>query len=310
MRYPPGQVDVAVVSLGGNDLACHPSLQEWLKEIERLADVLRTRFAVRHILLSGLPPMHALPAIPQPLRWHLGTKAREYDIALKEWVARQIDCDHVPLIEPDVDLLASDGMHPGPELYRLWAGELGTRIRLRWIAMQGWDAMRVPAVPSPVGIGSEEVVIRAAGMSDAEPLARLVSELGYPTAPGQMRKRLASILADPAYSTLVALIDTGIAGFIGTAVRPSYQADGSFGQVLALVVSERHRRHGIGRQLIGSAEQLLVTRGALLVVVTTGNHRADAHAFYEKSGYVPTGRRYRKVLFDPASHRASTPETS
>ena len=43
-----------------------------------------------------------------------------------------------------------------------------------------------------------------------------------------------------------------------------------------------------------SGQQVLVKRAAHVLVVTSGNQRADAHAFYENCGYAFTGRRYRK----------------
>ena len=131
-RCPREEFDVAVVSLGANDVTTLRSLDGWLQDIDALAGVLRTRFAARHILLSGLPPMHAFPAFPQPLRWYLGAKARQYDAALGQWAAAQSDCEHVALTLPNpADLLASDGMHPGPDAYRLWGNELAKRIRAR-----------------------------------------------------------------------------------------------------------------------------------------------------------------------------------
>ena len=157
------------------------------------------------------------------------------------------------------------------------------------------DPTRSTAPPTPV-VAHERTVIRAAVVSDAEAMAGLVSELGYPTSPSQMRSRLEAILPDAGYSTLIALVDTRVAGFIGTIVRPSYEADGLFGQIMALVVAPNHRRRGVGQSLLASAEGLLARRGVQVVVVTSGNHRADAHAFYEKNGYSFTGRRYRKSL--------------
>jgi hypothetical protein len=108
----------------------HRQLRHWLDDVAGLAAVLRTRFGVRLIVFSGLPPMHAFPAFPQPLRWYLGRRARLYDAALARWVASQRDCEHVELMLPaGADLFAVDGMHPGPKSYQLWGTELATRIR-------------------------------------------------------------------------------------------------------------------------------------------------------------------------------------
>jgi ribosomal protein S18 acetylase RimI-like enzyme len=111
-----------------------------------------------------------------------------------------------------------------------------------------------------------------------------------------MLARLESILPRPEYSTLVALAGSSVAGFIGAMVRPSYEADGLYGQIMALVVSADHRRRGVGLALVRAVETMLAHRGVPVVVVNTANHRADAHAFYERAGYSFTGRRYRKPL--------------
>jgi hypothetical protein len=47
----------------------------------------------------------------------------------------------------------------------------------------------------------ESVAIRKALVEDSEPIARLVSELGYPTSTGQMRRRLETILHDNHYES-------------------------------------------------------------------------------------------------------------
>lgn len=167
------------------------------------------------------------------------------------------------------------------------------RIRCFWKAL----TEKGPRAPdaSPVA-GFDDTIIRHATMADSGALAELVTELGYRTSPDQMRDRLESILSKPEYSTLVASVDDGVAGFIGTVVRPSYEADGLYGQIMALVVAGQFRRRGIGRALIGAVEASLRRRGVTVVVVNTANHRTDAHAFYEGQGYRLTGRRYRKAL--------------
>jgi hypothetical protein len=45
-----------------------------------------------------------------------------------------------------------------------------------------------------------------------------------------------------------------------------------------------------------AAESALMARDVSVLVVTSGNQRADAHTFYEKNGYTWTGRRYKKTV--------------
>ena len=128
-----GAVDVAVLSLGGNDVMGRRPLDRWLADVGEVAALLRARFAAQHILLSGLPPIHLFTALPQPLRWYLGATARRFDRAFAAWAAGQPDCEHVPLELTDgAGLLATDGLHPGAPLYHRWGVELARRIRARW----------------------------------------------------------------------------------------------------------------------------------------------------------------------------------
>ena len=147
------------------------------------------------------------------------------------------------------------------------------------------------------------IVIRNATAGDSEPIARLVSGLGYPTSGRQMRRRLRLIVRDDEYETLVACDDRQVVGFIGTRIGRLYEADEQYGQIMALAVTGDYQRRGIGRLLIQAAESSLLERGARVLVVTSGNRRADAHAFYEKCGYTFTGRRYRK---SPSGHEERT----
>lgn len=114
--------DVAVTSLGVNDAICMTTRRDWRRRQSRLRELLRDKFGVTVLIVSGLPPMHEFPALPQPLRWHLGTRATEFDSDLRADVAADGRAEFIDLrFEADVGLAASDGFHPGPGVYALWA---------------------------------------------------------------------------------------------------------------------------------------------------------------------------------------------
>lgn len=128
-KLPPAKIDVAAISLGVNDVTSGVALGRWPELQAELHDLLRSRFGVRQILVSGLPPMHLFPALPQPLRWHLGLRARQFDRALQTAVANSPDCVFVALPgSGEITDMAEDGFHPGPDIYRRWAYELARQV--------------------------------------------------------------------------------------------------------------------------------------------------------------------------------------
>lgn len=138
------------------------------------------------------------------------------------------------------------------------------------------------------------VSVRDAVPADAESLAILCTQLGYPTEPGVIPARLARIASDPNARSLVALVDNTVAALATVHLRYTMNHEAPIAQLTLLVVDERHRTHGVGRALVAAAEEWARMRGAKRFVVTTALRRADAHAFYEKLDFKHTGRRYGK----------------
>lgn len=129
----PEPFDLALVVVGVNDVTGLRSTRAWLSDLDALSARLRRISPAGRLVASGLPPMHRFPALPQPLRAFLGERARAFDAALAHWSAARADALHVPL--PDIDdpsLAASDGFHPGPAAYEIWARTLADAIRRRW----------------------------------------------------------------------------------------------------------------------------------------------------------------------------------
>ncbi len=118
----PAGLDLALIAVGVNDATGRRSPARWLDDLVRLRDRLRDGSPGVRLLWSGLPPMHAFPALPRPLRDYLGERSRGLDAALAAWVAGDPTMQHLPL--PDLrgdGMMASDGFHPGPAGHRLWA---------------------------------------------------------------------------------------------------------------------------------------------------------------------------------------------
>ncbi len=131
-QLPQQTFDVAVTSLGVNDTISMVSLPDWRRRQARLRQLLRDRFGVRTLIVSGLPPVHGFPALPQPLRWHVGLRATQLHRALAADVAAEADARFIDLrFSDDMSLMASDGFHPGPRIYAEWAQLIAAAIRQR-----------------------------------------------------------------------------------------------------------------------------------------------------------------------------------
>ncbi|HEX7240580.1 MAG TPA: GNAT family N-acetyltransferase [Longimicrobiaceae bacterium] len=139
-------------------------------------------------------------------------------------------------------------------------------------------------------------LVRTARPEDAGPLARLLTELGYPTTPEQAAARLDRLLPDPAHRALLAEADGVVVGFAGVFSGYAYHADEPYARVLALVVDPAHRGGGVGAALMAEAEAWARERGAAAVHLTAATHREGAHRFYRRMGYRETGTRFYRRL--------------
>lgn len=137
--------------------------------------------------------------------------------------------------------------------------------------------------------------IREAVLDDAAPIARLLGELGFPSAPESVRQRLRSMLAF-GESVLVAQHDDDLLGVLTVHVTPVLHRPDPVGRLTALVVTERERGSGIGRALVDAAERLLRDKGCGTVEVTSNRKLEQAHAFYRHLGYEESSTRFKKDL--------------
>jgi GNAT superfamily N-acetyltransferase len=124
----------------------------------------------------------------------------------------------------------------------------------------------------------------------------LLAELGYPSSAEETHARLERLLASDADRVLVSSHGEALLG-VGCVHRFLGIHDTEpIALITAIVVTERARGSGVGRVLLGALEEVARAWGCRRVLVTSANHRAHAHIFYERRGYELTGRRYAKSL--------------
>ena len=127
--------------------------------------------------------------------------------------------------------------------------------------------------------------IRPALPADAAELARLSGQLGYPVDAGEMSRRLALVLADPARAVLVADAGGNLLGWLGVEQRTTLEG-GTQAEIVGFVVDARVRRSGVGQRLLQAAEAWTRERGFAELRVRSNIARAESHPFYEKHGFV------------------------
>jgi lysophospholipase L1-like esterase len=129
---PAGQepFDIAVLTVGINDLFDRRAPRPWAGDLTSLIGALGGAHGRTRVIVSGMPPVHRVPAIPQPLRFVLGRRARAMDRVMRQ-VSADCGATYVPIdgaITRDAGLFAPDGFHPSEAGYRAWTQVLASAV--------------------------------------------------------------------------------------------------------------------------------------------------------------------------------------
>ncbi len=92
--------------------------------------------------------------------------------------------------------------------------------------------------------------------------------------------------------------DGSLCGWLHLFVAHRVESD-RFAELGGLVVAEEDRGKGIGRRLLAAAEQWVKGRGITKLRVRSRSSRSDAHAFYQRLGFI--GSKEQLVLDKPIS---------
>lgn len=148
----------------------------------------------------------------------------------------------------------------------------------------------------PLECAEIDMSIRNAKVGDAAAIAGLLGQLGYPSAPDAVETRIARMLSEPGQHVLVADDDGRVVGMGSVIVRHVVNNDAPFARLASLIVGEDRRGEGIGHAIVERAEAIARDAGCFVIEVTSAEHRAGAHRFYERLGYEERRRRFLKSL--------------
>ena len=140
------------------------------------------------------------------------------------------------------------------------------------------------------------IAVRRATAADAERIAALFTDEGYPAGPSDIVERLGRFDSEHS-QVLVADHDGEVLGFVAVHALPRFEHSDRIVRIMALVVDAGVRERGIGHLLMEEAEGVGRAVGAAFAEVTAGHHRPDARRLYEELGYDGTVAAYlRKRL--------------
>ncbi len=120
--------DVIITVLGVNDVIAGTHIDDWLSTQQQLHTQLKRNHNASQLIVCGVPPMSTFPALPTKLSHYLGNKASQLDLALQQQLTSS-DAQYFSLRDFPAELpAASDGFHPGPDVYHHWANKLAVCI--------------------------------------------------------------------------------------------------------------------------------------------------------------------------------------
>ncbi len=129
------------------------------------------------------------------------------------------------------------------------------------------------------------LALRPAAAADADRIAALFTDEGYPAAASSVAARLERFTGDGSGRVIVAEDGGEILGFVAVHLMPRFEHDDIVARILALVVDAGARGRGVGRELMDAAEEVARAAGSAFIEVTAGHHRPDARRLYESVGY-------------------------
>ncbi len=133
--------------------------------------------------------------------------------------------------------------------------------------------------------------------TDADRVADLLTQLGYPATTRQIAQRFERLEGERNQTLLVADEGGHAVAWIHVGANPYLECDAS-AEILGLVVADGYRSMGIGKALVDAAESWASSQGCGLLRVRSRITRERAHAFYERGGFqrVKTQHCFEKSL--------------
>ncbi len=143
----------------------------------------------------------------------------------------------------------------------------------------------------------EKLKIRRAIKKDAERIAELSGQLGYPATRQEIVQRMTRLRPAAQHAIFVAESGKTVTGWLHVSVMPLLEVP-LRAEVNGLVVDEKQRSLGAGAKLLEAAERWAAAKGCKSMSVRSNVIRERAHSFYLRHDYenYKTQKAFRKSL--------------
>ncbi|MCG9965077.1 MAG: GNAT family N-acetyltransferase [Shewanella sp.] len=140
----------------------------------------------------------------------------------------------------------------------------------------------------------DAIQIRPAQLTDLNPIASLLLQLGYSATEAQLQQ----YLNNPNRTDEIYLAESNgvVVGLISLIFFDYFPSQQQICRITALVVTEASRGLGVGTQLIDFAKDRASKRGCCQLEVTTSMRRDKTQAYYESIGFEKTSFRYIQAI--------------
>ena len=127
--------------------------------------------------------------------------------------------------------------------------------------------------------------IRNALKTDVSEIAELTQQLGYSIDKNYLKNKFESILEKAGHTIFIAEDnDRKVIAYIHALSKDLLISIDSV-EIGELVVDEKYRRKGIGKQLIQKVDEWAIENGYQNVIVGSSNKRTTSHSFYPSVGF-------------------------
>jgi GNAT superfamily N-acetyltransferase len=137
--------------------------------------------------------------------------------------------------------------------------------------------------------------VREAVNEDADAIASLLTELGYPASASDVPGRLSAVTDAPG-KVFVAEESGVVLGVASVTHLTLLHRPGPVALLSALVVRSQHRGQGVGDVLVEAAERQAAAWGCDSLELTSRDDRRRAHRFYAGLGFESHSRKFVRPI--------------